>query len=329
MSTSSVVITSKAPDPRLMRFFNPFVARLLRSSLHGLLSSNLLLLTLTGRRSSRQITLPVGYTRDADSLLVISQHSDQKQWWRNLRGGAPVRLCFGGRQVAGHAEVLEEHVRVAAELDRLIDRLGASEASRRLYLSLDDAQQVPPEALAGIVLVRITPDSLETAQEPAAVTASFGLVPFAMLRQLVGAGDRIGMFALPFAVTGLVLNLRYPSRFEVGGPPRALQTISRLVLISGLATWAWSVVLIITRVPQGKLISSGPYALVKHPLYTSVSLLVLPWVGFLRNTWLGAVLGLVLYTGSRRFAPAEEADLAKSFGPAWEAYCARVKIPWL
>ena len=29
----------------------------------------------------------------------------------------------------------------------------------------------------------------------------------------------------------------------------------------------------------------------KHPLYTIVALLVLPWIGFLLNTWLGALIG--------------------------------------
>jgi protein-S-isoprenylcysteine O-methyltransferase Ste14 len=77
------------------------------------------------------------------------------------------------------------------------------------------------------------------------------------------------------------------------------------------------------------LITSGPYTLVKHPLYAAVSLLVLPGAGLLWNTWLGAVLGLVVYVGSRRYAPDEEATLSKAFGPAWEAYRQAVTIPWL
>lgn len=35
------------------------------------------------------------------------------------------------------------------------------------------------------------------------------------------------------------------------------------------------------------------------------------------------------YVGSRLFAPAEEADLAGRFGPQWDAYRHRVKVPWL
>jgi len=77
------------------------------------------------------------------------------------------------------------------------------------------------------------------------------------------------------------------------------------------------------------LITSGPYSLVKHPLYTGVALLVLPWIGFLYNTWLGVVIGLMVYIGSRMYAPREEKILSKIFGSAWDEYRQKVKIAWL
>jgi hypothetical protein len=66
-------------------------------------------------------------------------------------------------------------------------------------------------------------------------------------------------------------------------------------------------------VPKKKLITRGPFALMTHPFYTSVALLVIPGLGLLPDTWLGFVLGLVLYLASRRFAPREERDLEKQF----------------
>src|SRR4029079_790067 len=98
------------------------------------------------------------------------------------------------------------------------------------------------------------------------------------LRRLVGTGDKIGLFVLPFLIIGLILNVAFPSFFAVGGPSPTLRAVSILVLIPGVAIWAWSVVLILTNVPREQLITTGPYAWVKHPLYTSVALLVLPWV---------------------------------------------------
>jgi protein-S-isoprenylcysteine O-methyltransferase Ste14 len=150
-----------------------------------------------------------------------------------------------------------------------------------------------------------------------------------MLRRLVGSGDRIGLLLLPFLVGGLILNVAFPSLFAVGGPPTALRVFSIVVLIPGVLVWIWSVVLILRNVPRGELITSGPYGWVKHPLYTGVALLVLPWIGFLLNSWLGAALGLVLYVGARIYAPEEEASLARSFGDRWDAYRRRVLLPWV
>jgi protein-S-isoprenylcysteine O-methyltransferase Ste14 len=149
------------------------------------------------------------------------------------------------------------------------------------------------------------------------------------LTSLIGSGDRIGAFVLPFVLIGVALNIAFPDAFSVGGPPPWLRFVSALVLAIGVVVYAWSVVLVLTRVRAGELVTTGPYSLVKHPLYTSVALLVLPWLGFLLDTWLGAVIGIALYVGSRLFAPAEEADLADRFGPDWDAYCEKVKIRWL
>lgn len=148
------------------------------------------------------------------------------------------------------------------------------------------------------------------------------------LRRLVGSGDRIGLLVLPFLIGGFILNLAFPTLFGVGGPSTPLRVVSIVILIPGVTIWLWSVLLILRHVPRGELITSGPYAWVKHPLYTAVALLVLPWLGFLLNTWLGAALGLVLYIGDRLFAPVEEAALARSFGTRWEAYRNSVKMPW-
>lgn len=149
------------------------------------------------------------------------------------------------------------------------------------------------------------------------------------LRRLVGSGDRIALFTLPFVVVGIALNLAFPDAFRVGGPPAWLAALSIVVLVLGLAIWAWSVVLILTNVPRGTLITGGPYAWVKHPLYAAVSLLVLPWLGFLLDTWLGVVIGAALYAASRMFAPAEEAELSRAFGAAWRDYSRSVRLRWL
>jgi protein-S-isoprenylcysteine O-methyltransferase Ste14 len=149
------------------------------------------------------------------------------------------------------------------------------------------------------------------------------------VRDLVGSGDRIAAVTLPFLVLGVLLNIAFPGAFDVGGPPLPLRVASVALLTVGVVVWAWSVVLILVKVPRGELITTGPFALVRHPLYTGVALLVVPWVGLLMDTWLGVALGAALYAASRRYAPAEEVALARQFGAEWDAYSRAVRFPWL
>jgi protein-S-isoprenylcysteine O-methyltransferase Ste14 len=151
----------------------------------------------------------------------------------------------------------------------------------------------------------------------------------ASLRALVGSGDRVFLPALLCLLVGVPLNAAYPSAFAVGGPSQTLRVIALVMLAAGVVIWLWSVVLILVKVPKGELITTGPFALVKHPLYTGVALLVFPSVGLLLDTWLGLVVGVVMYFSSRRFAPEEEKVLAEAFGTQWDEYRNAVTLPWL
>ena len=53
------------------------------------------------------------------------------------------------------------------------------------------------------------------------------------LKVLVGSGDKIGLLTLPFLIIGLILNIMFPSVFNVGGPSTVLKAISIIILIPG------------------------------------------------------------------------------------------------
>jgi F420H(2)-dependent quinone reductase len=99
------------PDMRVSfvnRYVNPVVRAILRSPAHPLLSSHLMLLTVTARRSGREFTIPVGYTRHGDRLVVSLQWPERKRWWRNLEGGAPVAVVVRGVRRTGTGRVTRD-----------------------------------------------------------------------------------------------------------------------------------------------------------------------------------------------------------------------------
>jgi hypothetical protein len=91
---------------RVMQRLNPAVAWLLRSPLHPLLDWGLTLVTVTGHRSGRAYTIPVGYQRDGDALVVLVSKPSRKQWWRNYRERRPIGVWLRGRPADGHAIVV-------------------------------------------------------------------------------------------------------------------------------------------------------------------------------------------------------------------------------
>jgi hypothetical protein len=79
----------------------------MRPLLHGRLGRRLALIRYRGRRTGRSYELPVLYARDGTRIWILPAAPADKSWWRNLRGGAEVDLVVAGREVHGHAVVLE------------------------------------------------------------------------------------------------------------------------------------------------------------------------------------------------------------------------------
>jgi deazaflavin-dependent oxidoreductase (nitroreductase family) len=86
---------------------NPAMRLLLASPLlHRPLSSALALITVTGRRSRQKYTIPVGYQRIGDQVVVLVSEARRKSWWRNYLDPGPVRIRLRDRNFEGQAKVV-------------------------------------------------------------------------------------------------------------------------------------------------------------------------------------------------------------------------------
>jgi deazaflavin-dependent oxidoreductase (nitroreductase family) len=80
---------------------NDFMAWVLRSPFHVMLGG-MMLISVTGRKTGKTYTTPVGYYEEGGYLWVIT--SRERTWWRNLQGGADVKLLLKRKPVNGFAE---------------------------------------------------------------------------------------------------------------------------------------------------------------------------------------------------------------------------------
>lgn len=134
------------------RWYNPLIAQLLRSRFHRALSGSLLLLTYRGRRSGATRATPLNYTRDGDTLLLLSPRGHA--WWRSLREGQPVEVLLRGRRYRAFARVLAESAALA--------EAGPRALLRRLTRGAAPGDQAALRLVAqGYVVVRV--EELHTA----------------------------------------------------------------------------------------------------------------------------------------------------------------------
>jgi hypothetical protein len=84
---------------------NPLMMSVLRSSTHSLMSKTTAVLTLTGKKTGKEYSLPVNYQRKENIVLITSLRD--RTWWKNLRGGAKVSLLLAGVDYEGDGEVFE------------------------------------------------------------------------------------------------------------------------------------------------------------------------------------------------------------------------------
>jgi hypothetical protein len=136
-------------------WYNPIMTWLLKSPLHGLVSGNMLLVSIRGRKSGKMVSTPTNYLRVGNTLWIISWRT--RDWWKNLRGGGPVRLLLAGKSVEGRGQVLEEQKTVASGLRDYYERV--PQAAKYVRIGLDSARRPVltdcERAARDMVMVRI------------------------------------------------------------------------------------------------------------------------------------------------------------------------------
>ena len=113
-------IPKKGPAVKFFfRMINPFVAWLLQSRLHGLISFQLMVLEITGRRSGRIFRIPVSYAKQSDDLICLTL--GENLWWRNLLDCSSATLIYKGqRQLAPVQVVANDAANIEAQMRMLI-----------------------------------------------------------------------------------------------------------------------------------------------------------------------------------------------------------------
>ena len=115
---------------------NDFMAWVLRSPFHGMLSDGMMLITITGRKTGKKYTTPVGYYREGEYLWVITGRD--RTWWKNLQDGAQVGLLLKRKPVTAQAELELDEKAVEARMFEYLHHVPMS--AKQMQVRMENGQ---------------------------------------------------------------------------------------------------------------------------------------------------------------------------------------------
>jgi protein-S-isoprenylcysteine O-methyltransferase Ste14 len=141
---------------------------------------------------------------------------------------------------------------------------------------------------------------------------------------IIGQGGKIILFMLPSLIAAIWIHIYFPQMAVLPERISFIRPLGFLLLLPGLILWGVAVIQLLTGISKGQLVTTGAYAVVRNPIYASVTFFVLPAVSLITLTWVYFVPSVFLYVGVMLFIGQEETQLREAFGKAYEDYRARV-----
>jgi deazaflavin-dependent oxidoreductase (nitroreductase family) len=120
---------------------NDFMTWVLRSPIHGMLSNGMMLITVTGCKTGKKYTTPVGYYRENGALWVLT--SRDRTWWKNLKGGAEVSLLLKRKPVIGFAEPELDEKAVEARMCEYLQHI--PQAAKSMHIRVENSRPDPQD----------------------------------------------------------------------------------------------------------------------------------------------------------------------------------------
>jgi deazaflavin-dependent oxidoreductase (nitroreductase family) len=82
-------------------------------------------ITVTGRKSGQERTLPTWFVQDGDRLLLLPIHGADTNWYRNIVATPEIRLAAEGAELQVTAKTVEDADAVANTVGKFGEKYGA------------------------------------------------------------------------------------------------------------------------------------------------------------------------------------------------------------
>jgi len=138
---------------------------------------------------------------------------------------------------------------------------------------------------------------------------------------LGGIGPKLALLCLPYVILSLIVMHRYPEFFDLSFLDFPYMKVFGFVWLgTGFIFWFSSAVFFLRHFKAGKLITKGPFALCRNPIYSSLIVFVIPSLGLMFHSGLIFSISLVLYIGFKISIHGESRLLRRTFREEYDEY---------
>ncbi|MGV0740999.1 hypothetical protein [Mycolicibacterium sp. XJ870] len=131
-------ITVAHPPEPMMRAVNRILRLLLRTPVAGPARKHFMVVTVRGRKTGRQYTIPLSAHRIGNDLYAITDAA----WKHNFRDGATAEVLYDGQTTTMRGELIEDPVVLAELLRRCTESYGVKRAQLMMGLTFRE-QRIP------------------------------------------------------------------------------------------------------------------------------------------------------------------------------------------
>lgn len=140
-----------------------------------------------------------------------------------------------------------------------------------------------------------------------------------------GQGPKIIRPAIGWIILSVICAWLWPDVFRLQGGRAILMAYAGWILIiAGLTFYWWGLKHMMKAVQTGKLDTSGPFEMVRHPMYSAWIIMILPGIAMASGVWPIFITSFIAWLFFRKWAVVEEEKLIEQFGQPYEEYRQRV-----
>ncbi len=140
-----------------------------------------------------------------------------------------------------------------------------------------------------------------------------------------GIGPKFFLISLAYLVPTLLLTrMLHPFSTIPLLSHRILIASGIVVLCTGLTFYFFAVPTVMRAYNEGKLVTTGPFSVCRHPVYASWAVFIVPGIMLMLNCWIGLTYAPVMCLVLKTLAREEEIFLEKTYGDKYRAYKSKI-----